>query len=140
MNQIALETQLSGYVDNGRDRLVQILRDLVRIPSENTPPTGAEAACQSYVADFLRRNGWQPLKYDVDQVAGIRSHPIFREGRKYAGRPNVGACKTGIGGGRSLLLSGHIDTVPKGAQPWTHTIPSAEKSRVIACSAAARMT
>jgi acetylornithine deacetylase len=119
MNQIAFEAHLTGYVDQHRDRLIEIIRDLVRIPSQNTPPVGAEAACQLYVADFLRNRGWEPLIYELDQVLGVRDHPLFRGGRDYAGRPNIGARKTGAGGGRSLLLSGHIDTVPKGSQPWT---------------------
>lgn len=119
MNPIPFEAQLTGYVDQHRDRLVEIIRDLVRTPSENTPPVGAEAACQFYVADFLRNHGWEPLIYELDQVPGIRDHPVFRGGRDYTGRPNVGARKMGVGGGRSLLLSGHIDTVPKGTQPWT---------------------
>jgi acetylornithine deacetylase len=119
MNPLAFEAELKGYVDQHRDRLVEIIRDLVRIPSENTPPVGAEAACQTYVADFLRRQGWEPLLYELDQVPGIHDHAIFRAGRDYAGRPNVGARKLGTGGARSLLLSGHIDTVPKGTQPWT---------------------
>jgi acetylornithine deacetylase len=119
MNAIAPEKQLTGYVDQHRDRLVEIIRDLVRMPSENTPPVGAEAACQVYVADFLRNQGWKPLMYELDQVPGIRDHPLFRGGRDYKGRPNLGARKPGTDGGRSLLLSGHIDTVPKGTQPWT---------------------
>ena len=31
----------------------------------------------------------------------------------------MGARRKGASGGRSLLLSGHIDTVPRGTQPWT---------------------
>jgi acetylornithine deacetylase/succinyl-diaminopimelate desuccinylase-like protein len=91
MNPLAFEAQLTAYVDQHRDRLVEIIRDLVRIPSENTPPVGAEAACQIYVADFLRHQGWEPLIYELDEVAGIHKHAIFRGGRDYTGRPNVGA-------------------------------------------------
>jgi len=119
MNVTTLETQLTAYVDDNRERLLEMVRNLVRIPSENTPPVGAEAACQSYVADFLRSHGWEPHLYEVDQAPGIYTHRFFYAGRQYAGRPNVGARKEGTGNGRSLLLSGHIDTVPKGTQPWT---------------------
>src|SRR5947209_8127445 len=99
MNPLTLvENQLTGYVDQHRDRLVEIIRDLIRIPSENMPPGGAEAACQHYVAGFLRNQGWEPLVYELDQLPGIHDHAIFRGGRDYAGRPNLGARKLGTSG------------------------------------------
>src|SRR5947209_3357048 len=106
MNSIALEKQLTAYVDRHRGRLVEIIRDLIRIPSENTPPLGAEAACQHHVADMLRKLGWEPMIYELDQVPGIHEHALFQGGRTYAGRPNLGARKPGRSEGRSLLLSG----------------------------------
>ena len=53
----ALRKKLSSFVESRRDRLVEIIRDLVRIPSENTPPVGNEEACQQHVADYLKRQG-----------------------------------------------------------------------------------
>jgi len=115
----SLEVALCSYVDDHRNRLVEIIRDLVRIPSENTPPTGGEEECQQYVAGFLRRQGWEPVLYCLNDVPGLTEHSLFWPGRDYERRPNLGARRRGRGGGKSLVLSGHIDTVPRGTQPWT---------------------
>ena len=115
----SLETQLLSYVDLNQDRLIGLVQDLVRIPSENTPPSGAERACQEYAANILRRGGFTTDVYSLDDVKALREHPQFWPGRNYSNRPNVGARLTGAGGGKSLILSGHIDTVPRGSQPWT---------------------
>ena len=43
---------------------------------------------------------------------------MVRRDRDYRGRHNLVARLTGTGRGRSLLLSGHVDTVPTGPTPW----------------------
>ena len=117
--QTALEQKLCSFAGEHSHRLLAIAQDLVRIPSQNTAPTGEEEACQLYVTRFLRERGWDPQLYSLEQVAGLKEHPLFWPGRDYRRRPNVGARRRGSGRGRSLILSGHIDTVPKGTQPWT---------------------
>jgi acetylornithine deacetylase len=117
--ETAVEKRICEYVDTHSEELIEVIQDLVRIPSENSPPHGREEACQQYVATFLRQRGWDPSVYYLDQLVGLREHPLFWPGREYARRPNVGARLKGQGGGRSLVLSGHIDTVPRGSAPWT---------------------
>jgi acetylornithine deacetylase len=107
-----IESALDGVLQKLRPELLRTLTSLVSIPSENLPPLGNEAACQHYVACSLEVLGLEPDIYDIDSVAGLTSHPEYWPGRHYAGRPNVNARMRGRRGGRSLILSGHIDTVP----------------------------
>ena len=114
-----IEKIVCDYTEVHRDRLIEITKDLVRIPSENKPPLGAEKSCQEYAAGFLADLGLEPDLYELSDVPGLFEHPLFRPGNDYRGRPNLGARRKGSSGGRSLVLSGHIDTVPKGTLPWT---------------------
>jgi acetylornithine deacetylase len=114
-----LQSVVLDYVDRRRDRLIEIAQELVRIPSENTPPTGAEQNCQAWMARQFEQMGLHPDLYAIDEVAGLTDHLLFFPGREYRDRPNLAVRRPGSGGGRSLLLTGHIDTVPRGTQDWS---------------------
>jgi len=114
-----IERDILQYVDSRRDDLIDIIQTLVRTPSENTPPTGAEAACQRFCEAFLKSCGFTTDLYALGDVPGLVDHPLYFHGRDYHGRPNLAARRTGSGGGRSLILSGHMDTVPRGTLAWT---------------------
>ena len=104
-----------------RDDLVTLVRELVSRPSENRPPAGDEAACQEFVAGYLRQLALEPDVFRPDEVEGATAHEAWWPGRDYAGRPNVVARLPGTGGGRSLLFTGHVDVVPahgEGAHAW----------------------
>ena len=118
MKSAALQ-DCSLFVRTRRERLIGILSDLVQRPSENKAPQGSEGSCQEYAAAHLRRCRADVTTYQPDVAPGISDHPLFWSGREYGGRPNVAGRIAGQGGGRSLVLSGHIDTVPVGAEPWT---------------------
>jgi len=106
---------IAGY----RDEMIQVMTDLIRIPSENKPPIGYEKAVQDYIAAYLRRAGLGADLYQPDQVAGLLEHPDFWPGRDYTDRPNLCSTLPGKGGGRSLLLTGHSDTVALGDNVWS---------------------
>lgn len=96
------------------------LATLVRIPSVS----GDEAAAQAWMADRLRAldaelDVWEP------SLAELRGHAAYSNiaERDTAGRPNVVARWRGTGGGRSLILNGHIDVVAPGAREGWHREP-----------------
>jgi acetylornithine deacetylase len=104
-----------------RDEIMQVVQDLIRMPSRNMPPGGEELACQEYLAGYLRRAGLAVDLYEPDQAPGLVEHPAYWPGREYRNRPNLHSHLPGRGGGRSLLLTGHIDTVALGDNLWAHS-------------------
>ena len=77
--------------------LEQLLSDLVAINSINpdlVPGAPGEGEIARFIAGWLERAG---LEVRVEEVR--------------PGRPNVVGIARGTGGGRALLLNGHMDTV-----------------------------
>lgn len=106
-------------VDGLRDQLITTLQDVVRVPSL----TGGEGAVQAVIAGKMRRLGltvdvWEP---DPAIMAPHLEAVGLPESGSWAGRPNVVGTLRGAGGGRSLILNSHIDTVETGDESrWTH--------------------
>jgi len=109
------EQRLVDTVAARRDDIVALLRELIGYDttSRGRPdqPARDEAKLQRALADRLATHGaevdlWEPAPGDV---AG---HPLSVEGIGFDGRPQLAARLRGSGGGRSLLLNGHIDQRP----------------------------
>jgi len=90
---------------------------LVRLDTVAVPPDGHETAAQRRLAAAFRRHRIDVEVYDTGFLSRSR-HPFVRRDRRYRGRHNLVARVPGTGRGRSLLLSGHVDTVPAGPSPW----------------------
>src|SRR3954451_14861656 len=120
----AQERALVEAIAERRDELVALACELIAYDttSRSSPdqPARDEAALQQALAARPARHGaeidlWEPAPEDV---AG---HPLSVAGIGFAGRPQLAARLRGGGGGRSLLLNGHIDVVPaRRDDGWTH--------------------
>ncbi len=79
-----------------------------------------EAALQAYLAARLERAGAEIRVWEPD-VGPLRGHPMVPDGFSFAGRPQLAARFAGTGGGRTLLLNGHIDVVSvEPRDRWAH--------------------
>ena len=79
---------------------------------------GDEKACQLILRDFLDHDRLQFDMFTPDEVTGVDQHEAWWPGRVYDDRPNLVAALRGSGGGRSVVLNGHIDTVTREPLPW----------------------
>ncbi len=101
-----------------RAELIQLVIDLVRTNTVAVPPDGNETPGQLVLRRFLRKYKVQSELYETEFVTTSDS-PWKHTDRHYRGRKNLIARLAGSGGGRSLLLSGHMDTVPTRVEAWT---------------------
>src|SRR5262245_66440423 len=79
------------------DEIVRLASDLIRIPSFTTE----ETPCAEWLANYLRDQGLSPELQEIEP-----------------GRKQTVARLSGRGGGRSIMLNGHIDIDPL-ASGWT---------------------
>ena len=105
---MGLTERVDAEIDGTRGELLDWLGCLIRIPSV----TGVEGPAQAFVADALRAldlpvDVWE---FDKREIEGW--HGYGQTDLEYAGRPNVVARLAGTGGGRALILNGHVDVVP----------------------------
>jgi acetylornithine deacetylase len=116
------ERRVCDEIAAGEGELVDLLRALIRFDTTTHTPGDRprdEAALQQMLAQRLRSRGadvqvWEP---EPTLIAG---HPMVPEGFTFEGRPQLMARFGGTGGGRSLLLNGHIDVIAADGDDWRH--------------------
>jgi acetylornithine deacetylase len=131
-----METRILSIIDGKRAASIDFLSQLIKIPSL----TGEEGLAQSFLSDQASKLGMAvelsepnleltfqkypesaqyPTHWQHDLILPYEELPSYdalvKSGKmdvlNYRGRPNLVATLKGSGGGRSLLLTGHIDTV-----------------------------
>ena len=112
-----LTEEIGRVVEARRGETVRLLQALVRTPSV----TDDEGAVVEIVEEAFRARGLEVDRWEAtaEEVAPYVEH--VGEQTRYEGRPNVVGTRRGRGGGRSLFLNAHTDTVGNGdLEAWTH--------------------
>lgn len=112
-----IEKAISEWLVNNRLKGTKFLQLLVQERSLR----GEESKAQAIIIEKLRKLG---LKLDIWDIGGdeLKKDPNYCSDREdYRGNPNVVGVMKGSGGGRSIILNGHIDVVPEGdRKKWEH--------------------
>ncbi|MDX6599915.1 MAG: acetylornithine deacetylase [Gaiellales bacterium] len=120
------ERRVVDAVAARRGALVALTSELVAFDTvtytAGSPPR-QERALQEHLAGLLRAHGADVVLHEPE-AASLRPHPMVPEELTFDGRPQLVARFRGSGGGRTLLLNGHVDVVdvePRG--DWTQPDP-----------------
>ncbi|MGG3470139.1 peptidase [Neobacillus pocheonensis] len=111
------KVRIKQWLKDNRARGARLLQILVQEDSTR----GNESAAQAIVIEKCRQLG---LTLDIWEIGGdeLKKHPAFCCDRQnFEGNPNLVAVLKGSGGGKSIILNGHIDVVPVGDEKnWKH--------------------
>jgi acetylornithine deacetylase len=117
-----LERSVADAIAQRGDELVALTASLVALDTTARmvgDPPRQEAELQRLLADRQADAGAEIDRFEPTE-AELAGRPLIPAGLDFAGRPQLIATHRGAGGGRSLVLNGHIDVVsaePIGA--WT---------------------
>jgi acetylornithine deacetylase len=114
------------YVEKHASELVELTRALVRCDTTSVDlspgsvhTANDEVAAQALVAERLGALGAEVDQWEPD-VSALASHPMMPAWHHWQGRPLTVGTMRGTGGGRSLLINGHVDVVDAGDRArWT---------------------
>lgn len=120
MSREEISLSINRWMMENESESLAFASKLVQIESVNHPPTGNEAEYQHFIAEWMRSQEAEVDLYELSEVPGLREHPAYMDSRNYNNRPNVVGRYFGGGQGRSLMFSGHADTVYEGTEAWTH--------------------
>ena len=111
------ETRLLEAVDLLSEPYVALLQKLVQTPS----PIGEEGPAQQIMAEEMKSLGLEVDHVEIDPERLSKVSGFVNDGRPFADRPNIVGVRKGSGGGRSLILTAHMDCAPvDDPRCWRH--------------------
>jgi len=113
-------------IDEKKENIINFVRELIKFPSI-TNNEGSRV--QNFIMKKLKDLGFDIDMWEPD-IGELKKHPGFVPVKNecYKDRPNLVGVHKGLGGGRSLILNGHIDVVPVedsskwSCNPWSGEI------------------
>nr|WP_246055199.1 peptidase [Pseudalkalibacillus caeni] len=104
-----VKQSIQKWMEENKEEGVAFLQKLVQYGSVQ----GKEKGAQEFVAEKLKKIGMEVDKWIPGE--DLVNHPYFCSPRTdFSESPNVVGIWKGKGGGRSIVLNGHIDVVPPG--------------------------
>ncbi|SEM81252.1 4-acetamidobutyryl-CoA deacetylase [Mesobacillus persicus] len=104
------QRKVRAYIQGNQSDAAKFLQRVVQEGSVR----GKESSAQAVIIEKCRELG---MNMDIWELGGeeLTNHPAFCSDRNnFVGNPNAVGVLPGTGGGRSLILNGHIDVVPVG--------------------------
>lgn len=113
------------WIDQHQEDAVSLLQELIQAPSVNAyfdeeDSFKHEDLAQEALRKHLDAMGMETeFQYpDAEELKEYEGKPGYYADHKFENRPNLVGVLSGKGGGKSILLSGHIDVVQRGSK-WT---------------------
>ncbi len=104
------DQQISTWLEANRKNGIRLLQKLVQEPSIRYH----EESTQAIVVEKCRQLGLDIDLWEIGDETLRNHHHFYCDRTNFIGNPNLVAVKKGSGGGKSLILNGHIDVVPQG--------------------------
>jgi len=111
------QQKIERYIDQHADEAISFLQKLIQQPSVQ----GNEKGVQELVVQKIEELGLDADVWDPSHEELSTSEYFIPSRGSFAGSPNVVGILKGEGGGKSIILNGHIDVVPEGDRTkWKH--------------------
>lgn len=107
--------ELKRIIEQKKEDYIEFLRKLTAFDTSviRHGEDGQEYEAQQWIAQYLKKLGCEVELFEPDNEK-MKELPGYNAGHTYKNRPNVVGNYRGTGGGKSLILNGHIDTMPAG--------------------------
>lgn len=108
--------RIAAWLKKNGNSGTALLQKLVREPSTR----GNELKAQAIIVEKCRELGLEIDLWELSREEMAEHAAFFSDRDDFADSPNLAAVLRGTGGGRSLILNGHIDVVPSGnKEDWS---------------------